>query len=106
MPEVKDALELVKDQVVAGAGNYMDKAEPYINKLNNWTSRLNGYMERFEDVANNVNALLQVTMLRKIHLLCCNLTQPLKQQAKMTRLLLVRFRFSVFPVSFGTSALM
>jgi hypothetical protein len=65
MPEVKDALELVKDQVVAGAGNYMDKAEPYINKLNNWTSRLNGYMERFEDVANNVNALLQVTMLYK-----------------------------------------
>lgn len=65
MPEVKDALELVKDQVVAGAGNYMDKAEPYINKLNYWTSRLNGYMERFEDVANNVNALLQVTMLYK-----------------------------------------
>ena len=65
MPEVKDALQLVKDQVVAGAGNYMDKAEPYINKLNYWTSRLNGYMERFEDVANNVNALLQVTMLYK-----------------------------------------
>ena len=65
MPEVKDALELVKDQVVAGAGNYMDKAEPYINKLNYWASRLNGYMERFEDVANNVNALLQVTMLYK-----------------------------------------
>ena len=65
MPEVKDALELVKDQVVAGAGNYMDKAEPYINKLNYWASRLNGYMERFEDVANNVNAFLQVTMLYK-----------------------------------------
>ena len=65
MPEVKDALELVKDQVVAGAGNYMDKAEPYINKLNYWASRLNGYMERFENVANNVNALLQVTMLYK-----------------------------------------
>lgn len=65
MPEVKDALELVKDQVVSGVGNYMDKAEPYINKLNYWTSRLNGYMERFEDVANNVNALLQVTMLYK-----------------------------------------
>ena len=61
----KEAFELVKDQVVAGAGNYMDKAEPYINKLNYWTSRLNGYMERFEDVANNVNALLQVTMLYK-----------------------------------------
>ena len=43
----------------------MDKAEPYINKLNYWTSRLNGYMERFEDVANNVNAFLQVTMLYK-----------------------------------------
>lgn len=65
MPEVKDALELVKDQVVSGVGNYMDKAEPYINKLNYWTSRLNGYMERFEDVANNVNAFLQVTMLYK-----------------------------------------
>ena len=61
----KEAFELVKDQVVAGVGNYMDKAEPYINKLNYWTSRLNGYMERFEDVANNVNALLQVTMLYK-----------------------------------------
>ena len=61
----KEAFELVKYQVVAGVGNYMDKAEPYINKLNYWTSRLNGYMERFEDVANNVNALLQVTMLYK-----------------------------------------
>lgn len=61
----KEAFELVKDQVVSGVGNYMDKAEPYINKLNYWTSRLNGYMERFEDVANNVNAFLQVTMLYK-----------------------------------------
>ena len=61
----KEAFELVKDQVVSGIGNYMDKAEPYINKLNYWTSRLNGYMERFEDVANNVNAFLQVTMLYK-----------------------------------------
>lgn len=61
----KEAFELVKDQVVSGVGNYMDKAEPYINKLNYWTSRLNGYMERFKDVANNVNAFLQVTMLYK-----------------------------------------
>ena len=65
MPEVKDALELVKDQVVSGVGNYMNNADSYINNLNNWTTRLNGYMERFEDVANNVNALLQVTMLYK-----------------------------------------
>lgn len=64
-PDVKEAFELVKDQVIAGVGNYMDKAEPYINKLNYWSSRLNGYMNRFEDVANNVNYLLQVTMLYK-----------------------------------------
>ena len=61
----KELVETVKDQVIAGVGNYMDKAEPYINKLNYWSSRLNGYMDRFEDVANNVNYLLQVTMLYK-----------------------------------------
>ena len=61
----KELVETVKDQVIAGVGNYMDKAEPYINKLNYWASRLNGYMNRFENVANNVNYLLQVTMLYK-----------------------------------------
>ncbi len=60
---VKDVIEQVKDQVTAGAGNYIDQANNYINKLNTWSTRFNNYMTRIETFLNNANSKLQVTMM-------------------------------------------
>ncbi len=59
----KEALEQIKDQIMSGAGNYVNIANNHINKLNYWTGRFNGYMNRIEKELNNLNARLQVTML-------------------------------------------
>ena len=55
----------VKDQVTAGAGNIIDKANVFIDKLNVWSGRLNNFMTRTENFLNNVNTKLHVTMLYK-----------------------------------------
>ena len=60
---IKDVIEQVKDQVTAGAGNYIDQANNYINKLNTWSTRFNNYMTRIETFLNNANSKLQVTMM-------------------------------------------
>ena len=60
---IKDVMNQVVSQVTAGASNYLDKANAFINKLNGWSGKFNNYMNAAESKLNNLNALLHVTML-------------------------------------------
>ena len=57
---IKDVMEQVKDQVTAGAGSYIDKANAYINKINAWSTKINNFGKKFFE---NINSKLQVTVL-------------------------------------------
>lgn len=60
---VKDVMDQVLDQVISGAGSYIDRANSYIERVNSWSNKFNAFIEKVEDYLNRLNTKLQVTML-------------------------------------------